>query len=116
MVGYIWQSGSVIDCYHNGTVISNGGRIIGGVVGNIHTGGSEDSNTVLIQNHFEQDGKYYVDVSVPHKEGQLIARSDKGNIVDTYLYKDNLGQTYFSGISRDSAKKSSGIDSSLLYS
>ena len=75
-----------------------------------------ESNNVLIQNHFEQDGKYYVDVSVPHKEGQLIARSDKGNIVDTYLYKDNLGQTYFSSISLDSAKKSSGIDSSLLYS
>lgn len=63
-----------------------------------------ESNNVLIQNHFEQDGKYYVDVSVPHKEGQLIARSDKGNIVDTYLYKDNLGQTYFSSISLDSAK------------
>ena len=50
IVGYIWQSGSVIDCYHNGKVSTNKGRLLGGVVGNIHTGSSKDSNNVLIKN------------------------------------------------------------------
>lgn len=45
VVGYLWMSGSIEGCYHNGTVTNSSDNSVGGVVGHISVGKYKDTDT-----------------------------------------------------------------------
>ena len=102
VVGYLWMNGTIEGCYHNGNVINNAKRSVGGVVGHISVGKYNDTDTT-VKNCYHVGTVNGVDGQTGTLVGlveEFTETAGKAYITNCFAVKGEAGTTYNGSVTK----------------